>query len=905
MTHTVLIVDDSLTVRMDLAEAFEAAGFVTFLAASLADARTLLAHERVNLAVLDVILPDGDGIELLSEMRGTSATADTAVLMLSGEAEVRDRVRGLSIGADDYVGKPYDTGHVVARARQLLSRSRRSEAPEADAPRTILVIDDSPTFRAEARRVLEASRYAVLVAASGEEGLRIAAERRPVAVIVDGLMPGLDGAAVIRSIRLDAALRHTPCVLLTAAEDAESELRALDAGADAFARKEDGLEVMLARLSAVLRHAHRERNEAKSLLAPTRILAVDDSPTYLDALSSALRREGYDVVLARSGEQALDLLAAQPVDCILLDMMMPGMDGKQTCQHIRASSQLREIPVIILTGLEQREAMIDGLSVGADDYIPKSSDFEVVRARIRAQLRRRQFEDEHRRMREELARKEVEAEKARAAAELAEVREHLLADLERKNAELARAKETAERESAFKSKFLANMSHELRTPLNAIIGFSELLEDEMVGTLQPQQKEFVRNVLTSGRHLVQLINDILDLAKIEAGKVELHFEWSPLPALLDSVLTVLAPLAHKKGVELACSLQPDLPELYADPVRLKQVLYNLLSNGIKFTPRGGQVRLLARAVERQLELMVEDTGIGIRAEDLSRLFREFERLGSPLQDSQEGTGLGLALTKHLVELHGGTIAVSSEPGQGTRVTVALPMIRTTGRRSQAPLEPLSDLSAAPVLVIEDDPHGAELIATGLRSGGFAVAVASDAEHALRLARELKPVAITLDILMPGTNGWDLLARLKSDPGTCEIPVVIVSAMDDTSRGLWLGAADYLVKPVPREALLSSLQNASVCARGASGLRVLTVGQGPGTGTMNEIESRLRSCGCDVRRIAALHDNSWTPAATDLVIVDVNDAPGAAASGLAQMIAHACSATLPAVVGFVGRTPRSP
>jgi DNA-binding response OmpR family regulator/anti-sigma regulatory factor (Ser/Thr protein kinase) len=891
----VLIVDDSLTVRMDLADAFEEAGFRAVRCATLSEAREALAREPVAVAILDVLLPDGDGVELLRELRATPAGARIAVLMLSTETELRDRVRGLAIGADDYVGKPYDTSYVVGRARELLLR--RGAASEART--TILVIDDSRTFREELRCALEAAGYSVIAAASGEEGLRVAAASRPAALVVDGLMPGIDGATVVRTIRLDAALRRTPCLLLTAAEDAESELRALDAGADAFVRKQEDLQFILARISALLRSTRNQRDEAVSLLSPKRILAVDDSSTYLDALATALRREGYDVVSARSGEQALELLGAQTVDCVLLDLIMPGMGGKEACQLIKSTPVLRDIPVIILTGMEDRAAMIEGLSVGADDYIAKSSDFEVVRARIRAQLRRRQFEDEHRAIREELARKEVEAEKARAAIELAEVRAELLADLERKNAELALAKENAERESTFKSKFLANMSHELRTPLNAIIGFSELLEDEVAGPLMSQQKEFVLNVLNSGRHLLNLINDVLDLAKIEAGKVDLHFEWTSVPLLVDSVLAVVQTIAHRRGVELVCSVQPDLPEIHVDQMRLKQVLYNLLSNGIKFTRPGGTVRLRASAVKRRLEIAVEDTGVGIKAEDLSRLFREFERLQQSADLNPEGTGLGLALTRRLVQLHGGTITIASEFGAGTHVTVSLPLTRLARQPDEAPLR--SDLGPAEslVLVVEDDAQAAELTAAGLRSAGLSVAFARNAEQAVQLAAELQPAAITLDILMPGITGWEVLARLKSSPETAGIPVVIVSLVDEPNRGVLLGAADYLVKPVSREALLASLRNAALSAQRVDGLRVLTVGDGNGTGTMAEIEGRLRSAGCDVRRVPELTPNSWTAAATDVVIVDLKDTPGHAMQSIRDVVAGARSAALPPVVGFVG------
>lgn len=422
MSDAVLIVDDSLTVRMDLMATLGTAGLASTACATVAEARDALAGGAFALIVLDVLLPDGDGVDFLREIRENPATRATPVMLLSTEAEVADRVRGIATGADEYVGKPYEPSFLIARARELIDRTAGAAAvPDRD---TILVIDDSVTFREALREVLEAASFRVVIAGNGEEGLQAAARERPSAVIVDGVLPGADGASVIRRLRLDAALRNTPCLLLTGSQDAGAELRALDSGADAFVRKEEDTSVVLARLSAVLRSAGtgQQRRVAASLHAPKRILTVDDSDTYLHALADALRGAGYEVVPARSGEQALELLAVQPVDCILLDLLMPGIGGEEACRCIKAAPEMRDTPIIMLTSLEDREAMIRGFGAGADDYIAKSSDFEVLRARLLAQLRRKQFEDENRLVREELLRKEMEAREAQAAREVAETR---------------------------------------------------------------------------------------------------------------------------------------------------------------------------------------------------------------------------------------------------------------------------------------------------------------------------------------------------------------------------------------------------------------------------------------------------------------------------------------------------
>ena len=417
MSRRALIIDDSVTVRMDLKEAFEASAFEPRLCSTIGEARAALAEGSFDVIVLDVMLPDGDGIDLLASVRHDPATADIPIILLSTEAEVRDRIRGLKTGADEYLGKPYDRAYVVSRAKELVRR--KSPVQTHSAPTTVLVIDDSVTYREELASALLGAGYNVVTAVSGEEGLRVAADRRPSAILVDGVLPGIDGATVIRRVRLDAALRAVPCVLLTASEGAGAELRALDAGADAFVRKDAEMEVILAKLAAVLRGAFAVTppEDTASLLAPKRILAVDDSVTYLQALADVLRKEGYDVSLARSGEEALELLAVQPVDCILLDVMMPGLSGQETCRRIKAAPTVRHIPLIMLTALEDREAMIEGLVAGADDYISKSGDFEVLNARVRAQIRRKHLEDEHRHVREQMLHKELEAQRAVQATE--------------------------------------------------------------------------------------------------------------------------------------------------------------------------------------------------------------------------------------------------------------------------------------------------------------------------------------------------------------------------------------------------------------------------------------------------------------------------------------------------------
>lgn len=646
MKQHVLIVDDSLTVRMDLADTFGAAGFEPILCSTAAEARAAVAQRRPALIVLDIRLPDGDGVDLLRELR-SSAHADVPVMLLSSEAEVRDRIHGLRTGADEYIGKPYDGSYVIARARQLVGQS---PDPAEHERRTLLLIDDSITFREEVRAALEQEGFDVTVAGSAEEGLGIAAHLQPTAIIVDGVLPGIDGATFIRRIRLDAVLRRTPCLLLTASEGANGELVALDAGADAFVRKEIGIEMMMARLLAMLRSAQSRAVafDAVSVLGPKRILAVDDSETFLQELASALQGERYDVVLARSGEAALELLAVQTVDCILLDLDMPGIGGQRACQTIKAAPVLREIPLIILTAQDQLETMLSALGAGADDYLTKSSDFEVLRARVRAQIRRRQFEDENRRFREQILRMELEASEAAAARELAEMRASLVEELERKNREL--------------EAFSYSVSHDLRAPLRSIEGFSQMLLEDYAPQLDETAQGYVNRVVGSARRMSELIDDLLELSRV--GRAELRNRSFDLSALALEVAGALRRDDPDRAVEI--EIQPGMMA-FGDERLIRCVLENLLGNAWKFTAKAEHPRIGLSAVRddgRTVYTLV-DNGAGFDMRYAARLFGPFQRLHS--DRDYPGTGIGLATVQRIVERHGGRVWAEGEVGRGATI----------------------------------------------------------------------------------------------------------------------------------------------------------------------------------------------------------------------------------------------
>jgi len=369
---------------------------------------------------------------------------------------------------------------------------------------------------------------------------------------------------------------------------------------------------------------------------------------------------------------------------------------------------------------------------------------------------------------------------------------------------LVLAKEEAERSNKFKDQFLSTMSHELRTPLNAVMGFSDMLSEERYGPLNDRQRRYVTHINTGGRHLLRLINDILDLSKIEAGRLQLSIESVQVNSSFAEAFDCLRPLADKKSQTLVVHSSLDL-SVRADATRLRQVLMNLVGNAIKFTPEGGKIELGAQQLGDVVRIEVRDSGPGIPAEEQQRIFEAFHRLRQSDKTS-EGTGLGLAITRRLVELHGGRLGLESKPGSGSCFYFTLPITPTLIREETRKSKPGLNSSAAPrILVIEDESAAVQLLQSQLVSSGYEVLLCDNRARAVEMAVELQPDAITLDIMMKPVNGWELLSELKSDVRTAKIPVIVVTAIDQPATGALLGADEYIVKPVEKATLLAAVE----------------------------------------------------------------------------------------------------
>ncbi|MGW4929592.1 ATP-binding protein [Agromyces sp. NPDC004153] len=379
----------------------------------------------------------------------------------------------------------------------------------------------------------------------------------------------------------------------------------------------------------------------------------------------------------------------------------------------------------------------------------------------------------------------------------------LFRELETKTAEL-------EVVSQHKSEFLASMSHELRTPLNAVIGFSEVLLERMFGELNDRQDEYLRDILSSGRHLLNLLNDILDLSKVEAGRMELAPSTFSVSSAMEYGISMVRERAAMHGLTLTLEVDPTVDVIDSDELRVKQVLLNLLSNAVKFTPDGGRIAVVARRDGDELAVTVTDDGDGIPAEDRERIFESFQQGGRGTQ-REEGTGLGLTLCRRIVSLLGGRMWLESEVGRGSTFGFTLPLDGPVVETAP----PSADHANLPVVVvIDDDRASLDLMTAYLDGLGVQVVHARDGEEGLELIRVHGPAAVVLDIRMPGLDGWQVLTRVREDEAMSAVPVIIVSILDERSRGITLGASDYLVKPVGREELVGALRRVGAVHSGS-------------------------------------------------------------------------------------------
>ncbi|BBM85846.1 response regulator [Candidatus Uabimicrobium amorphum] len=512
------------------------------------------------------------------------------------------------------------------------------------------------------------------------------------------------------------------------------------------------------------------------------ILIVDDKPENLKLLSKILSQKNYLVRPVLNPKQALEIIQRSRPDLILLDINMPEMDGYEVCQYIKSQELTKDIPVIFISALHDREDKIKAFSVGGIDYIPKPFYEEEILARIEVHLNLYEV------------RKDLELQNQ---------------ELQKKTKELDESKKQAEQANRTKSQFLVNMSHEIRTPLNAILGFTEIL-DSIIN--DSQQKEYLMSIKNSGKSLLSLINDILDLSKVEAGKIEFEYRSSDVASIFKEMQTIFGHKIREKNLLFSISISENLPQiLEVDERRLRQVLINLIGNAIKFTATG-YIKLLVdyhvtQSQTGDLIFQVQDSGIGIAADQIDSIFNVFEQQKGQNYDKYGGTGLGLAITKRLVENMNGSIAVESTLGEGACFCVTLKDV-IVGSELPTNTRQIHQLlfDKATILVVDDIDDNRKLIKAFLKSYDFNIVEARDGEQGFAMAKQHHPDIILMDKRMPILDGEQSTKMIKEELSTQNIPIIALtaSAMKNEEEKFKALCDDFLTKPISKKSLVQML-----------------------------------------------------------------------------------------------------
>ena len=640
------------------------------------------------------------------------------------------------------------------------------------------------------------------------------------------------------------------------------------------------------------------------------ILVVDDQRINREVLRAQLEAEGHAVVDAADGNEALSVLERERVDAVISDILMPRMDGYSLCRAVRQHPRFSALPLVFYTGAYDADAdrrIAD--AIGADGYLIRPAPAPVIvdalhgavaKAARRPRARAAPSPDTH--ALQEYSAVLVQRLEDRNV-ELQQAIERLQQRAEERTAELERMNRELEIARTHKSRFLASMSHELRTPMNSILGFAQLLQDPDFGSLEDTQRKFIGNIHASGTHLLALINDILDLSKAVTGTIDLQREAVGVGEALDRVGKIVAPLAARKTLTLTIHPPDAGLTVLADAARVKQVLYILISNAIKFTGDRGRVEVRAVAEPGAIRFSVADNGIGVAKADQERIFDEFQQIDSAVSRQFEGTGLGLALARNLVRLHGGDIHVDSAPGTGSTFSFTLPRF-TAAARSGAAVSVAGAADAPPIVVIADDRQRGELIAARLAGGGHVVVRAADAHQAVRDAGWRQPVAVVVDLPCMLEHGWDAVAVVSADSAAAPLPVAVVTLADDRLVGVNLRVAAVLTGPLNRSRLVAAVKRLGLTTK-AKERRVSVLIVGGEAETRELATAALEPFGFQLLTGATSREALRLMAAArpDLVVVDLVLPDMNAVELIADMQGHAATADVPAIVVSAQALPR--
>jgi signal transduction histidine kinase len=548
------------------------------------------------------------------------------------------------------------------------------------------------------------------------------------------------------------------------------------------------------------------------------LLLIDDRPDNIKSLMDFLTKSGFKVLIAKDGQDGIKTAEIGNPDLILLDVIMPDMNGFEVCKILKSQDNTKHIPIIFLTVRTELFDIVAGFEMGAADYITKPLQYEEVLARVTTHLKLHQLQQQLEQQNQELT---GEINRRRQAEVALQQEQNTLrqrtAELHKMNQELAYM-------TKLKDEFLANISHELRSPLHAILTVTESFLDQVYGTINAKQHKFLRLLENSAQHLLELINEILDLSQINANKLTLHFAPTEVQEICQTCIHLVRELASQKKLKLTIESDFAVNTIQADARRLKQILVNLLTNAIKFTPEQGEVKLEIQGDEEAkiVHFGVRDTGIGIPIEYLNRIFDAFVQLDGGLNRAQEGSGLGLSLVYRLTEMHGGSVQVTSEVNKGSYFIISLPWqpevttesvkkVTEEYQQADAVLDSKGYIanSNKVILIVDDQEVSLQILTESLRSQGYQIFTAQNGLEAIQQAELQHPNLIVMDLQMPVMNGLEAIKKIRTHSTINTIPIIGLTALampGDRERCLAAGANDYFSKPASLKKLTQAIEN---------------------------------------------------------------------------------------------------